>query len=598
MSSKLPAVTSRARRHARSAARRAVVATTLALLLAATAMPGTSAAAIRDRAISAAPASDAPGAILEGIDVSHWQGTIDWTKVAGASKKFAIIKATDGQVQSDGKLYTDPLYATNHANAKAAGLWTGAYHFARPGANAGDAALEADFFAARVNLGVGDLVPALDLEDSGGLSIAALQTWVKAFLDEVTAKTGARPMIYTSPAFWKKYMGDSQALADAGYKTLWVAHWGVSSPTVPANNWGGHGWTFWQYTSDGSVAGIAGRVDLDRFNGSDLATQAYSIFKLAASVPSGSVKQGASSAARVAILRTNFTSEVALDVTGLPAGTTVTYDANPTTLNAAALTVTTPADPAATPVGTYALTITGVAGDLTRTTKLNLVVADGIPPTLVAPLTRLWSGRTLGTTTVPVRIAWSATDPSGIASTGLQRSMNGGSWTTSTLTGAAAMAADSSIPIAGTARQRVRAADRLANTSKWLTGSLVKASVYQQSSTAVTWTGSWHTTGWSAASGGSVRYATARGASATFRFTGSSVGWVAARGSNRGSAWIYVDGVYAGSVSLHASTGQSRAIVFARNWAGVGTHTLRIVVAGTAGHARVDVDAFIRLTAG
>ncbi|HEX2756793.1 MAG TPA: glycoside hydrolase family 25 protein [Candidatus Limnocylindrales bacterium] len=597
-----PAASPAPRSSQRAGARPASVVA-LAVLLLLGSVSGTSAAARPagsggDGTDRSGVTSDATGTVLEGLDVSHWQGTINWTSVAGAGKKFAIIKATDGQVQSNGTLYVDPMYATNHSRAKAAGLWTGAYHFARPGSNTNDAIIEADHFAANINIGAGDLIPALDLEDSGGLSVAGLQAWVASFLGEVTGKIGARPMIYTSPAFWKKYMGDSHALADAGYTTLWVAHWGVTSPTVPASNWGGHGWTFWQYTSDGTVAGISGRVDLDRFNGTDLATQAYSTFKLAASIPSGSVKQGSSAAATVSIIRLNFASDIALAVSGLPEGTTVTYDANPVDDASAALTVTTPADPAATPVGTYPLTITGAADGITRTTKLNLVIADGIPPTLTAPTTHLWANRTLGTSTVPVRIAWTATDPSGIVSTGLQRSLNGGSWTATSLPSATATAADGSIPIGGTARQRVRASDTRANTSGWLEGNLVRASVYQQSSTALTWTGTWHTSGWSGASGGTVRYATARGASATFHFTGSSVAWVAARGTTRGSAWVYVDGVYAGSVSLHATAGHSRAIVFARNWSGIGSHTLRIVVAGTAGHARVDVDAFVRLTAG
>jgi hypothetical protein len=66
-------------------------------------------------------------------------------------------------------------------------------------------------------------------------------------------------------------MGDTTMFADQGYSVLWIAHWGTSSPTLPAGNWGGHGWTFWQYSSCGSVTGISGCVDLDRFNGSDLA---------------------------------------------------------------------------------------------------------------------------------------------------------------------------------------------------------------------------------------------------------------------------------------------------------------------------------------
>ena len=571
--------------------RRSLAAAVLAgLLVAASAASAVAAQRPSSSAASASTASDATTSYLEGIDVSNWQGTIDWTKVAGAGKRFAILKATESTN------YSDPTYATNHAAAQAAGLWTGAYHFAQPSATANDAILEADWFVGHVKLGKGDLIPALDLEVSGGLGVAALQAWVKAFLDEVIAKVGIRPMIYTSPSFWKTYMGDSQALADVGYKTLWVAHWGVTSPTVPANNWGGHGWTFWQYTSSGTVPGISGRVDLDRFNGPDLTPQAYSNFKLATTVSSAAVKQGANAAASVSILRTNFTSGVALQVSGLPAGATATFAANPSTASTAAFSVATNPDPAATPVGTYPLTITGVAGGLTRTTRLSLVVGDGIPPTLVAPLTRLWAGRTLGTSSVPVHVTWGASDPSGVASTALQQSVNGGSWSTAALPSVAATSADTSIPFGSAAVERVRATDTKGNVAPWLTGAAARVSVYQQTSTTVKWGGTWQTSYWSSASGGSARSASSRGAWATFSFTGTSVAWVAAKGSNRGSASIYVDGVYVTTISLYSASGHSRAIVFAKSWPTVGAHTLHIVVAGTAGHPRVDVDAFVRLT--
>jgi lysozyme len=66
-------------------------------------------------------------------------------------------------------------------------------------------------------------------------------------------------------------MADTRWFADNGYEVLWVAHWTTgASPIMPANNWGGKGWTFWQYTSDGSVPGITGRVDLNRYNGTSL----------------------------------------------------------------------------------------------------------------------------------------------------------------------------------------------------------------------------------------------------------------------------------------------------------------------------------------
>jgi hypothetical protein len=82
-------------------------------------------------------------------------------------------------------------------------------------------------------------------------------------------------MIYTSPNFWKNSLGNTTMFADQGYGVLWVAHWFVTSPTVPASNWGGHGWTFWQYDDCGSVPGIAGCVDLDRYNGTDLSPVAF-----------------------------------------------------------------------------------------------------------------------------------------------------------------------------------------------------------------------------------------------------------------------------------------------------------------------------------
>jgi GH25 family lysozyme M1 (1,4-beta-N-acetylmuramidase) len=589
-----PALARRSAQPQRALAGHAAVVAGLALLLVLGVAPAASAARLAPGQQTITPTADAGATVLEGIDVSHWQGTINWTKVAAAGKKFAIIKATDGQVQSDGTLYIDPMYATNHTQAKAAGLWTGAYHYARPSTNAGDAVAEADHFASVMKLGAGDLIPALDLEESGGMSIAALQTWVTKFVDEVYAQIGMRPMIYTSPSFWKNNMGDTRKLADAGYKTLWIAHWGVSAPTVPAENWGGHGWTFWQYTSDGTVSGITTRVDLDRFNGLDLTPQAYSAFKLAATIPSA-VKQGASSAASVAIKRINFPSDVALEVSGLPAGTTGTFNENPSADAGSVLTVTTPSDPTATPVGTYPLTITGSSSGLTRTTTLNLVIADGIAPTVAAPTTGLVTGKTLGSTTVPVRVRWTAADPSGIAREALQRSISGGTWTNVGLSSATATSSNQVLTVGKFTRQRSRATDRIANTSNWSQGPSVRATITQQTSTGVTWSGSWHTVNTTKASGGSLRYSTAAGASATFRFSGSSVAWVAARGTSRGSARIYVDGVYATIVSLRSATSAYRSIVFARNWPTVGTHSIKIVVVGNAGHPRVDVDAFARL---
>ena len=93
--------------------------------------------------------------------------------------------------------------------------------------------------------------------------VSALQQWVRDWLDEVYLQTGRRATIYTSASFWSASMGNTQSVALAGYTTLWVANWDVSSPSVPAGNWAGYGWSFWQYSSTGSVSGINGNVDLD-----------------------------------------------------------------------------------------------------------------------------------------------------------------------------------------------------------------------------------------------------------------------------------------------------------------------------------------------
>src|SRR3954452_1229763 len=216
------------------------------------------------RTLTAPPAPAAPGT-LEGLDVSHWQNTIDWLAVAAAGRSFSYIKA------SEDVDFVDNMYATNRAAANAAGVGLGAHHSATPASSSGDGGAEADHFVDTAKPASGDLLPVLDLERSGGLSQTALITWVRDWLDRVEERTGVRAVIYCSPNFWKTYMGDTTWFANNGYEVLWVAHWTTASdPTVPGGAWGANGWTFWQYTSSGVVPGIAGRVDLNRFNGSDL----------------------------------------------------------------------------------------------------------------------------------------------------------------------------------------------------------------------------------------------------------------------------------------------------------------------------------------
>lgn len=208
-------------------------------------------------AAGASPTGAAPAGRLNGVDVSHWQNAIDWSQVAGARYRFAIMKATEGQT------YDDPMYDINRSQANAAGVWVGAYHFARPDTTPNDATIEADHFTSVARPARGDIVPVLDIEDAGGLPPAELISWIATWLERVEATVGVKPMIYTGPNFWRTSTGDSTKFADHGYRLLWVANWFVPRPDVPANNWGGSGWTFWQYDDCGSVPGIEGCVDLD-----------------------------------------------------------------------------------------------------------------------------------------------------------------------------------------------------------------------------------------------------------------------------------------------------------------------------------------------
>ncbi len=246
--------------------------------------PGRAASALAAIALAGAlivaggrPAGAVPGTMLPGIDVSHHNGTIDWGEVKDAGMKFAFAKA------SEGTTFVDPQFAANRAGAAAHHIAFGGYHFARPGGSTSsgikaDAKAEADHFVDTVSPATGDLLPVLDLETSGGLSIAGLQAWTWGFLDEMVARIHEKPIIYSGNYFWATYMGDTTQYADAGYKLLWVPHWtDAPQPRVPAKNWGGRGWTFWQYSNCGHVPGVQGCADMDRFNGTNLTGSEYGV---------------------------------------------------------------------------------------------------------------------------------------------------------------------------------------------------------------------------------------------------------------------------------------------------------------------------------
>jgi beta-N-acetylhexosaminidase len=223
-------------------------------------------------------------------------------------------------------------------------------------------------------------------------------------------------------------------------------------------------------------------------------------------------------------------------------------------------------------------------------------VADSTGPTAKAPASHLYALSRLGASSSPVQTTWSATDGCGISRYTLERRVNGGSWAVQPTSGTST-SIKQSLTLGATYRYVARATDGAGNTGAWAYGPSFKALLTQQTGTGVSYGGTWHSVANSYASGGSLKYSTASGASASFAFSGYGVSWVAYRGPNRGSAAVYVDGVRKATINLYSTTYYSNQIVFATSWSANGTHTIRIVNLGTAGHSRVDVDGFVRLVA-
>jgi lysozyme len=196
------------------------------------------------------------GTTVEGVDVSEFQGSINWTSVHNSGRDFAITRV------SDGTGHLDPTFATNWAGIKAAGMVRGVYQFFE-GTESGTA--QADLLIQKVGtLGADDLPPVADVEVLDGASGSQLVSNLAAWVAEIKAKTGRTPIIYTAPGFWNGLPSTGQFSGEV----LWVANWQVSCPDTPTP-W--TAWKFWQYddgTTTPNVPGISGQVDKDKFNGS------------------------------------------------------------------------------------------------------------------------------------------------------------------------------------------------------------------------------------------------------------------------------------------------------------------------------------------
>jgi len=218
--------------------------------------------ATRGRCVSttqSAPAApgpkECPGAnSAPGIDVSVYQGSIDWKRVRSAGIGFAFARVSDGAGTPDAE------FAMNWPAMKAAGVVRGAYQFFRP---AEDPVAQATLFVSMLDaaggLGLDDLPVAMDLEVTDGVSDSELQSHAQQWLDAMQMATGKAPLLYMALDM-SPHLGNR-----LDRYPLWVANWGVACPGLPA---GWSSWIFWQTSDSGMVAGIGDSVDLDEFNGS------------------------------------------------------------------------------------------------------------------------------------------------------------------------------------------------------------------------------------------------------------------------------------------------------------------------------------------
>jgi lysozyme len=205
------------------------------------------------------------GKTLTGIDVSNHQRTVDWEKVKEAGHSFAFHKASEGLGTPDRE------FRERWKAIRAAGLVRGAYHFARP-QKGRDPKAEVNEFLGLIKqaggLQEGDLLPVLDIEAfgaAGRLTAAQTQAWARGFVEEMRARAGVRPIVYTG-AFWRDAMGNP---ADNLQCRLWLAAF-VADPTpfVP-KAWANESFSIWQHTEEGSCAGVPGKVDLNRLPGGE-----------------------------------------------------------------------------------------------------------------------------------------------------------------------------------------------------------------------------------------------------------------------------------------------------------------------------------------
>ena len=186
----------------------------------------------------------------EGIDVSHYQGSINWDEVAnGTPISYVYLKATEGAS------LVDNTYERNLNEAHRVGLSVGSYHFYRPNV---DWRKQFDNMTAVVKMDEQDLVPIIDIEHRGSTNLNDFIADLRSFIEKVTEYYGKKPLLYTYHNFYNNYL--QGAFTDYHFM---IARYRSDSPTL--ND--GKDYIMWQYTSTGSVPGIRGHVDRSKIMG-------------------------------------------------------------------------------------------------------------------------------------------------------------------------------------------------------------------------------------------------------------------------------------------------------------------------------------------
>ena len=188
--------------------------------------------------------------IYQGIDVSSWQGNINFAQVKNAGIDIVYIKS------SEGVSYIDPYFERNYQNAKANGLKVGFYHYVTA-RTVEEARNQANFFAKVISGKEPDCKLAMDFESFGSLSVNQINEISKVFLETLQNATNKEVLIYSN-----SYTARTILSSDLAIYPLWVANYGVSEP---GGNDKWNTWVGWQYTSTGRVSGISGNVDRDKF---------------------------------------------------------------------------------------------------------------------------------------------------------------------------------------------------------------------------------------------------------------------------------------------------------------------------------------------